>query len=156
MGEQAEKVWETVYCLSDTGRKVVAALTGLDIARIPRVELDIKTRHVVTTNGVLDAIGLDKANTEAPLPGGLIADALTPSGRGYLAVEVDRSANDLRDKAKKYGELMKKEPLRLLVVTHRAVAVEKAFAGLPKPAVVVTFEQMRQPHIIEWLRKELA
>jgi hypothetical protein len=156
MGEESSKAWETAYCLSDKGRQTVAALTGLDIKRIPRVELDIKTRHTVATNGVLDAIGLDRADTEVPLPGGLIADALGPIKSGYVAIEVDRSYNDLRQKAARYGDLMQKEPLRLLVVTFRPAAVEKAFAGLPRPAIVVEFAKLQQEATLDWLRRELA
>jgi hypothetical protein len=152
MGKEATKLWETVFCLTDTGRRVVSSLTGADLAKVPKVSLDIRTRHVVAVNGVLDALGWEDAWTEVPLGKELIADALAPCKGGYVAVEVDRSATPIVEKVQRYKE----KPHRLLVVTHRPAPWERACAGLPKPALVIAFDQLQQQHTLDWLRKELA
>lgn len=150
MGKESPKTWETVFCLTDTGRRVVSSLTGADLAKVPRVELDIRTRHVVAVNGVLDALGWEEAWTEVQIAKELIADALSPCKGGYVAVEVDRSATPIKEKVAKYAG----KPYRLLVVTHRPAAWEKACAGMK--AIVVSFDSLKQPHTLDWLRKELA
>jgi hypothetical protein len=150
MGES----WQNVYYLADKGRNMAASLLDVPLSRIPKVSIGMKTNHALIVSDVLDQLSLH-GEVEVDL-GGVIADAVCQLENGFLCIEVDRNNEPLAIKAKKYAELMRKEPLRLLAVTHRPSAWEMASKGLSQPVMVVTFDQMKEAQTLEWLRKELA
>lgn len=59
-----------------------------------------------------------------------------------VGLELDRSADPVAERARRYGALIAAHPLRLVVVSHRPDTWETACKGYRYPAVIVQPEQV--------------